>query len=308
MAGVVVACAVAGAAGAPFAQWFEARTGDGGTVRVWGEGNEYDAHFETAEGRTVLFNPQAGRYEYADRTGEDGALAGIGVFVGEERGNEERLERLELHLRDTSETHRTEVEARWREKDEGMGLSHRWNEVKAATARIRALEERRAKGLYKGPIPKGPLAGKACGVTLLVDFPMVNEYGGITNTLGLVYGERPAYGRDYMLGLLNGEGWREDGNYSSVRDFYYEISRGRFVFTNVCSDWILAPHPREYYDDVSKKMGDCGRLLVGDILEKMREDPQFDTKYLPLLETASLSESNAVRALNVLFTGGPAST
>ena len=32
------------ARGAPFAQWFVTGTEDGGTVRIWGEGDEYDVN------------------------------------------------------------------------------------------------------------------------------------------------------------------------------------------------------------------------------------------------------------------------
>ena len=293
------------ARGAPFAQWFVTGTEDGGTVRIWGEGDEYDAWFETEAGLAVAYDRATGRYEYVDRDPATGALVGIGIHPGEEEAHAERLARLEPHLRDTSEAHRALVEARWREADEGMGLSRRWAQTKAAVARARELERLRAKGLYRGPRATTPTTGNVCGLTILVDFPQLDENGQMTNTLAAATGEKTRYGRSYVLGMLNGVAWHEDGNYSSMRDYYYENSLGKLVYTNNCTDWVLAPQPREHYDDWSRKCGDAGRELVDDILHAMEADPAYNTKYLPLLRAATLApDTNTPRAVNVLIAGG----
>jgi hypothetical protein len=40
---------------APFAEWLEVPLPGGGSVRVWGEGDEYDAYFETEDGHAPAF-------------------------------------------------------------------------------------------------------------------------------------------------------------------------------------------------------------------------------------------------------------
>lgn len=297
---------VLSAHGASFAQWFVTGTEGRGTVRIWGEGDEYDAWFETEAGLAVAYDRATGRYEYVDRDPATGALVGIGIHPGEEAAHAERLARLEPHLRDTSEAHRALVEARWREADEGMGLSRRWAQTKAATARAREVERLRAKGLYRGPRVTTPTTGNVCGLTILVDFPQLDENGEMTNTLAAATGEKTRFGRSYVLGMLNGVGWHEDGNYSSMREYYYENSLGKLVYTNNCTDWVLAPHPREHYDNRWRDCGDAGRELVDDILHVMEADPAYTTKYLPLLRAATLVPgTNTPRAVNVLFAGGP---
>ena len=52
------------AAAAPFAEWFERETAGGRVVRLWGEGDEYDAYFEAEDGHALRYDPTAGEYEY----------------------------------------------------------------------------------------------------------------------------------------------------------------------------------------------------------------------------------------------------
>ena len=47
---------VASASAAPFAQWFDVTLPDGSAARIWGEGDEFDAHFRTEDGRTLVYN------------------------------------------------------------------------------------------------------------------------------------------------------------------------------------------------------------------------------------------------------------
>ncbi len=43
------------ACAAPFAEWIVVPVPGGGSVRVWGEGDEYDAYFETEDGTAPAF-------------------------------------------------------------------------------------------------------------------------------------------------------------------------------------------------------------------------------------------------------------
>ena len=75
------------AAAAPFAEWLHVPVPGGGTVEIWGEGDEYDAWFETADGLALRVNDAAGRYEYVDLDETTGAFVGTGILLGDEAGN-----------------------------------------------------------------------------------------------------------------------------------------------------------------------------------------------------------------------------
>ena len=290
---------------APFADWFNVSVPGGRTMRIWGEGDNFDAHFRTEDGRTLVFNVDAGRYEYVKKDETTGALVGVGVFLGDESENEAKLEEIpQVDVYDTSESHARSVSEKAREWDDAMGISAGWkaqkerNEVRLAEMSVSGDDPARTK----------ETVGAVCGFTLLVDFPLLDAKGNVTNTLATVNGERDRYGRNYMLGLLNGEGWHEDGNVASVRDYYYQMSMGRLVYTNVVTEWILVPRERSYYDS-NNDCGYCGRLLLRDALATLKSQPDFNSKYLPMLRATTLDggSSGSPLALNVLFAGGSAS-
>ena len=87
---------------APFAEWIDVPVPGGGTVSIWGEGDEYDAYFETRDGHALRSNFATGRYEYVTRDEATKAYVGTGVFLGDEAGNEALLASIPLHLRDES--------------------------------------------------------------------------------------------------------------------------------------------------------------------------------------------------------------
>ena len=127
------------AAAAPFAQWFDVALPDGSAARIWGEGDEFDAHFRTEDGRTVVFNGTAGRYEYVEKDGATGALRGVGVFLGDEAAKADVLAALPAgDLYDTSDAHVAEVAAKAEAWDEAMGVSKSWEELKEKNERARA--------------------------------------------------------------------------------------------------------------------------------------------------------------------------
>ena len=297
------------AAAAPFAQWFDDVQPDGTVVRIWGEGNDFTARFEAGDGHALVYDPAARRYFYADRDEETGALFSTGVPLGGEAGHEAEIKALRLHLRDGSKAARDAAKARADKLDGDLKMSERWRAVQKETGERAAKIARMKAAGIDGPMPTSTTVGNITGVTILVDFPITNALGRATNTTATVSGERSANGREYMTGLLNGVGWHEDGNYSSVRDFYYEMSMGKLVYTNAVTDWILAPKPRSYYDDPSRDNGECARELIGDVFDVIAADPEYSKKYLPLFKAATLTSGSygSVMAFNVLFAGGPAS-
>ena len=66
---------------APFAKWFSHTLADGRTVRIWGEGDEYSASFEAADGHAALYDDSRRCYVYAAKDEATGALTSVGIVV-----------------------------------------------------------------------------------------------------------------------------------------------------------------------------------------------------------------------------------
>ena len=258
----------AASSAAPFDRWFEHKTSDGPVRRIHGVGDEYGARFEDEEGRNLVYNPSKGVYEYAAR--EDDATF-----------RQRALERL-------------------RAKAEETGLSRRWEALKSK--RAAETEATAQSSALKAP-PSHKTSGTIVGVTLLVDFPIVDANGNVTNTLARI--AHPDVTADDLRELVNGESFTKYGNASSVREYYAEATSGHVDYTNVVVGWITAPHPREYYDVATKDNGTNGRALIGDVFDVIAAAP---AAYIGELMQATANSDGEFLALNVLFAGPEATT
>ena len=290
------------AAAAPFAEWLHVPVPGGGTVEIWGEGDEYDAWFETADGLALRVNDAAGRYEYVDLDETTGAFVGTGILLGDEAGNEARLAALPRGIRDTSEAHRRAVEERIAEMQKVLRDDERWAEAKKRGAERAAMLEKAAAGKVDPDSPEFTHAtsGRYVGVTILVDFPILDAAGNVTNSWSHTYSTK--YNVNAVDAMMNGENYTTDGSIASMHDYWATVSDGAVDYSNVVIDWVMAPHPREYYNDTSASSGTCGVKLIRDILTVIANDPDFNTKYLPKLQQATLSGTYA-HALNVIYAG-----
>ena len=255
---------------APFAKWFTHTMADGRAVRIWGEGDEYAAHFEDEAGRTLIYNPEIGNYEYSEEP--------------------------------DAETQRKTALARMRDKAEETGIAERWAALKERTANAAAAD---AGGPLRAP-PSHTTDGTIVGITLLVDFPLLDADGNETNTLAAA--AHPNVTANDLDALINGDDFTKYGNASSVRGYYAKATSGHVDYTNAIIGWIKAPHTRGYYDDARTSNGTCGRRLIGDILDALVADPRYETEFRPALEKATVNSSGEILALNVLFAGEEAST
>ena len=193
------------AAAAPFADWFDVTMPDGSTVRIWGEGDEFDAHFRTEDGRTIVYNGAVGRYEYVEKDEDTGALRGVDVFLGDEEKKADVLAALPAgDLYDTSAAHAAEVAAKAEAWDEAMGISRGWRKRQEDNERVEAARQKAlASGEDDEVLRTKETVGTMCGFTMLVDFPLLDANGNVTNTLATVRGERNAYGPDYIRAMMN---------------------------------------------------------------------------------------------------------
>ncbi len=277
---------VAGSAGAvPFGKWFEHRTPEGVVQRIWGEGDEGHATFRNAAGDTLSYNPETRQYE----------RAAASVVTS-------RLEKVRTRLRAYMES---------------TGRADRWAARKARRSAVRnaaagsggsaAVQSVTANDGYDA------VSGTVVGVTLLVDFPLVDDDGNVTNTLAAV--AHPHVTARDLEEMINGTSFSKYGNVSSCRRYYETVSGGALLYTNVVIGWIQAPHPRAYYDDASQENGACGRSLIGDVFDVLAARSDYRTAILPRLQQATyrttkklLTTDYAIRALNVYFAGEEATT
>jgi hypothetical protein len=132
---------------APFAKWITVPLEGGRTVRIWGEGDEFSAHFESEDGYAVVYDDSLRGYAYARKDAQTGALVSTGIKLGDELHWKQRIKELPKHERDTSELYKEKRRRRIAENDELMGTTRRW----------RALKERnriqRPRHLQKGAFP-----------------------------------------------------------------------------------------------------------------------------------------------------------
>ena len=251
------------ASAAPFDMWFEARLTDGRTIRIHGVGDEYAARFEDEEGRNLVYNPQAGAYEYAEREDDE-------TF---------RRRAIERRLKDEEES----------------GLARRWAAMKA-----RRHKKTSSKPMLMAP-PEDETHGRIVGVTLLVDFPALDDHGNATTLSQLVHPDVTATDLD---NLINGTNFRKYGNASSVREYFADASSGHVDYTNIVIGWIQVPYPREHYDVPTDSDGDCGRRLIGDVLDIIKNN----TEYTTLIRQATTDAEGDFLALNIYFAGEAATT
>ena len=284
---------------APFARWFTAKT-PFGDVRIWGQGDEYSADFETESGYAVKYDSSRKAYFYVTQDA-DGSLVMTDLAVGDAAAELQIMQLVEPHLRDTSETAWKDVAERIRREDECSGRSRRWEELRSTRQALRAAKK---AGRLMAP-PRGTTVGKVVGLTILVDFPIE---GSSNTTWNAVH---PDVTVDGLRQMLNGENDAPYGNYSSVRSYYRDVSNGCLDYTNVVIGPVLMPKPRSSYDMTGVSCGNCGYSLVCGALRCIKNMPNYTTDILPLLQTLTttgaylggVEKEQTVRSLTVMFSG-----
>ncbi|MBP8962440.1 MAG: M6 family metalloprotease domain-containing protein, partial [Opitutaceae bacterium] len=271
-------CVLAGTAtAAPFDRTFAYTQPDGTAIELWGRGDEFHAVFETLDGYTVVFDPAARAYFYAELSADRRELRSSGVAVG--RG----APRGEKHLRIDPAEARAQALERHRVWDESVQVSKRWTGVKA---QARARMEAARSGVAYTP-PEQPTTGQKVGLCLLVDFS----------------DEEATIPQATIDAMLNGDTFTEFGNVYSVKRYFEEVSDGHLTFTNVVTAYVRAPHPKSYYNDVKKEADGQGQLLLGDILAVLKARPDYESVILPTLGALDVDGDQNVLAVSLLFAG-----
>ena len=257
--------------------------------RLWGQGDEFHAIFETLDGYAVVFDPASKAYYYARLSADGSNLESSGLRVGNAFPTTLNLKQ---HLRIPPQARKAQIAERARKWDAVMRLYERWN---ARKQRLQALSLAAAPPPGKissedntilSP-PSYTTTGTKVGLTLLVDFS--DEPGTISQS--------------NVVSFCNDTNYTGYGNNGSVKQYFYDNSKGLLTYTNVVTAYIRVPNPKSYYNDTAVDCGVQGRLLVTDAVNAMKALSNYYSEILSRLSALSIDSWSDVIACNVFFAG-----
>jgi hypothetical protein len=123
----VLACGSGWAA--PFAKKVTYTQPDGTVITLFGQGDEFYAEFETLDGYAVVFTPATKTYHYAKLSADGTELKPVGPPVGQVDPAQLGLTK---HQRVKTDARRKQAQERFRQWDQAMLLTERWQATKAA--------------------------------------------------------------------------------------------------------------------------------------------------------------------------------
>lgn len=281
----VIVCLASLAQAAPFAQKIQFEQPDGTRIELWGKGDEFYAVFETLDGYTVVFDPAAKAYYYAERSADGQQLLSTGLQVGK---GDPRVGGLAQHVRITPEAVDKQVSSRFSRWELGMEVTRRWEASKLA---LSAAAEMTADGPIVMAPPSFATTGQKMGLCLLIDFdddPATIPQAEIVN-------------------FCNGDNYTESGNNGSVKKYFLDNSKNLLVYSNAVTAYIRIPnslHPKSWYNDTTKDCGGQANLLIRDALDIMKALPEYETEILPAFDALTVDGSGRAVACNVFYAGG----
>ncbi|MCU0857577.1 MAG: leucine-rich repeat protein, partial [Pontiellaceae bacterium] len=278
------------ATAAPFAKQIQFTQPDGTVIELWGEGDDFHAVFETLDGYTVVFDPAVKTYFYATLSADGNTLKAANLKVG--KGSPASLG-LRRHLRMSAKAKKDQVAARHKKWDEAMGVSRRWNELKAARQSAYSSGTNGCAAVSPGgtatALPAFATTGTKVGLCLLIDFD--NDPATIPQA--------------EIVNFCNGDNYTGFGNNGSVKKYFKDNSDNKLTYSNVVTVYIRIPnslHPKSWYDDPSKNCISQGPLLIRDAIAIMTNLPNYKTAILPSFNSLTMN-GDYVAALNVFYAG-----
>ncbi len=133
--------------------------------------------------------------------------------------------------------------------------------------------------------PIVPLSGEVKGLTVLIKFP-----DDAANNI-------PILPQKEIDNMFNQEGYNNNGNNGSVRDYFYDVSGGSLTYTNIVTPiYYTAKHDRAYYDDPTIYYPYRAQELIEEALQSLA-DQNFDFSAL------TKNQNGYVKCLNVMYSG-----
>lgn len=214
-------------------------------------GDEFYARYETKDGYTVVYDTERGLYCYALVLDGHFVSSGTSVMKPAPAG-------IRKHFKESEQVRNEKFESRYQllRPSESSSFSHEFRTLG------------RANGLLEG---RQVSQGVIRGLTVIVDFPDMPAQVAIAD----------------VDALLNGENYRGNGNFSSVREYFHTVSSGKLQYSNRVVGPIRLSQPRNFYKST---------LLVEEALT------QVVNQGLDLSEFDSRGEG-IVDAVNFMYAG-----
>jgi M6 family metalloprotease-like protein len=243
---------------------------DGSTIRVRGSGNQYYAVFETLDGYTVVRDPDTGFYKYATLSTDKNQLVSAGPNVGDVDPQSLGLQR---HIRIRRETARQEALSSPLQQGRRRWETRR-DQKKAQLRSVMPMTAPEA-------LPQGTVTvGNYVGLCVLIRFPDVGD----------------TISQQEVNNFCNQVGYAGFGNNGSVRDYFYDNSRGKLIYTNAVTQYYTAAHNRAYYTDPAIAYGTRAKELILEALNWLKAQ-SFNFGQL------SADSGGYIYALNVFYVG-----
>ncbi len=244
---------------------------DGSTIEVVGSGNQYYARFETEDGFTVVKDPSSGFYKYAQLSDDNSKLLPMEQSVGEVDPKKLKLKK---HVSIAKESAKHMAESALMAE----GVTPRWK-TRRAVKKAEISQQRAAGALDSIPLAAATV-GNYVGLCILIEFPDVSHTISVQE----------------VSNFCNQSGYSGFGNNGSVRDYFFDNSRGRLTYTNVVTQYYRAAHNRSYYTDPSVAYGSRARELITEALNHFKAQG-FNFGQL------TADSGGFIYALNVFYAG-----
>jgi M6 family metalloprotease-like protein len=270
------------AEGAPFDQDMVFTQPDGNVITIHGRGNDFYAEF-THAGYPIVFDTAKKQYDYAVLNEDGSALVSSGFEAGSVDPSTLGLDK---DARISDEARKAQVKVL---TDKWEGETHtkqRWEELKAERKAIDAAMAEGPSASLKS-IKYNPIVQNKMGVTLLIDFP-----------------DEPAtISAEQINNFLNGDNYSEFGNNGSVKQYYYDVSNQKLVYSNSVIKYVRMSHNKSYYNNTAKDAGTQAQMMIREAMDILSTREDWNTEIAAFEDSVTVNGENQIVAFNVLYTG-----
>ncbi|AZQ64146.1 M6 family metalloprotease domain-containing protein [Flammeovirga pectinis] len=245
---------------------------DGSVVQIKLFGDDFYLRAESLDGYTLIRDEETEWICYAQLSASRNELVSTGIhYTGESYGVSMSSFRvsfqLEKHIdldRSTIEIQRTQNQDALKENDH-LG--------------VQDIHKSAANGNEQHATPTNHVIGNYKGICILVDFS-----------------DAPAvWDKSTIEQMMNGDNFKVNGNYSSVKKYFENVSGGLVEYENVVFGYFRAPKSFATYDNMGYASG--AREILEFVLEEV-EEQGFDYSSLSI-------QNGKIQAINLMYTGRP---
>ena len=228
-------------------------------LRVFGD--EFYSRYENMDGYSVVYDQDHGLYCYAFLILGEFVSSGVDSSLSPPSG-------VRRHFKESEEVRNRKFEARYARMNPPASAFKPSLNLRTFGAEKGLLEGRRVS------------EGEIKGLTVLVQFTDVKS----TVT------------REDVDALLNGQGYHDNGNFCSVREYFRLMSSGKLDYSNVVVGPLTLSRPRQYYTE---------NLLVKEALDLAVQGglalEQFDSRGVGMVDAMSFLYAGQTQYLGELW-------